>query len=56
MPTNILSKEFVQSTKIAGNWFNKGGNDRQKNRAKTFEGIAKAMAEQWLPYVIFNVT
>jgi len=37
----------VQSTKIAGNWFNKGGKDRQKNRAKTFQGIAEAMAEQW---------
>lgn len=39
--------ETAQSTKIAGNWFNKGGKDRQKNRAKTFPGIAKAMAEQW---------
>ncbi len=46
-PTNIISKENRQSTKIAGNWFNKGGKERQKNRAKTFEGIAKAMAEQW---------
>ena len=36
-----------QSTKIPGNWFNKGGKDRQKNRAKTFQGIANAMAEQW---------
>ena len=36
-----------ESTKIAGNWFNKGGKDRQKNRSKTFPGIAKAMAEQW---------
>lgn len=36
-----------QSTKIPGNWFNKGGLDRQKNRSKTFPGIAKAMAEQW---------
>lgn len=45
-PTNILPKEQRQSTKIA-NWFNKGGKDRQKNRAKTFPGIAKAMAEQW---------
>ena len=44
-PTNIVEER--QSTKIAGNWFNKGGKDRQKNRAKTFEGIAKAMAEQW---------
>lgn len=25
----------------------KGGKDRAKNRAKTFPGIAKAMAEQW---------
>lgn len=44
-PTNIVHER--QSTKIAGNWFNKGGKDRQKNRAKTFPGIAKAMAEQW---------
>ena len=36
-----------QSTKIPGNWFNKGGKERQKNRAKTFQGIANAMAEQW---------
>jgi len=44
-PTNIV--DTAQSTKIAGNWFNKGGKDRQKNRSKTFPGIAKAMAEQW---------
>lgn len=44
-PTNIV--EVSESTKIAGNWFNKGGKDRQKNRSKTFEGIAQAMAEQW---------
>lgn len=37
----------AQSTKISGNWFNKGGADRQKNRAKTFSSIAVAMAEQW---------
>jgi len=43
--TNILEKP--ESTKIAGNWFNKGGKDRQKNRSKTFHGIAKAMAKQW---------
>ena len=45
VPTDI--KEERQSSKIAGNWFNKGGKERQKNRAKTFPGIAKAMAEQW---------
>ncbi len=44
-PTNIV--EVSESTKIAGNWFNKGGKERQKNRSKTFEGIANAMAEQW---------
>ena len=31
----------------AGTWFMKGGKDRQKNRAKTFPGLALAMAEQW---------
>ena len=46
-PTDVLPKEKRQSTKIAGNWFNKGGKERQKNRAKTFPGIASAMAEQW---------
>lgn len=30
----------------AGTWFMVGGKDRQKNRAKTFPGLAKAMAEQ----------
>ena len=44
-PTKILKKP--QSTKIAGNWFNKGGKDRQKNRSKFFQGIADAMADQW---------
>ena len=45
LPTNITEEK--QSSKVAGNWFNKGGKDRQKNRAKTFPGIAKAMADQW---------
>ena len=44
-PTNLVSER--ESTKVPGNWFNKCGKDRQKNRAKTFEGIAKAMAESW---------
>lgn len=39
--------EQCESTRIAGNWFNRGGENRQANRAKTFPGIAKAMAEQW---------
>ena len=45
IPINIVLER--QSSKIAGNWFNKGGIDRQKNRAKTFQGIADAMAQQW---------
>lgn len=45
IPTNIVSER--QSSKVPGNWFNKGGKDRQKNRAKTFQGIADAMAIQW---------
>ena len=46
-PTDMIPKEQCQSTKVAGNWFNHGGKERQANRAKTFPGIAKAMAEQW---------
>ena len=45
MPTNIV--EVESSCRKAGNWFNKGGKDRQRNRSKTFPGIAKAMANQW---------
>jgi len=44
-PTHIV--EHRQSTRVAGNWFNKGGKVRQQNRARTFQGIAEAMAEQW---------
>lgn len=46
-PTEIVPAENRQSTRVPGNWFNKGGRERQKNRAKTFPGIARAMAEQW---------
>lgn len=45
LPTNIV--QVAESTKVAGNWFNKGGKDRQRNRSKTFPGIAEAMAAQW---------
>jgi len=44
-PTEIVEKP--QSTKVVWNWFNKWWKDRQKNRSKTFPGIAKAIAEQW---------
>lgn len=45
IPTMLV--DVRQSTKVAGNWFNKGGKDRQRNRSKTFQGIADAMADQW---------
>lgn len=45
MATEICEER--QSSKFPGNWFNHGGKDRQKNRAKTFPGIAMAMADQW---------
>lgn len=51
-PTKIV--DAAQSTKIPGNWFNKGGKERQKNRAKTFKGIANAFAEQWGKYLTEN--
>lgn len=44
--TKEIPPEECQSTMIA-HWFNHGGKDRPRNRAKTFPGIAKAMAEQW---------
>lgn len=48
-PTDVCMNR--ESTKVAGNWYNKGGKERQKNRAKTFPGIARAMAEQWVDYI-----
>ena len=49
-PTNIVSKgetHICPSGKSLPEWYSKGGKERQKNRSKTFPGIAKAMAEQW---------
>jgi hypothetical protein len=44
-PTNMV--EPVTNCHDAYTWFMKGGKDRQKNRARTFQGIADAMAAQW---------
>jgi hypothetical protein len=44
-PSNVVQPEA--NCHEAGTWFMKGGKDRQKNRSKTFPGIAKAMADQW---------
>lgn len=45
-PTSNLRREDCQNTRQAA-WFQHGGKERQKNRSKTFPGIAKAMADQW---------
>ena len=45
-PTNIVEKaENCHGAK--GSWYNQGGLDRQKRRAKFFEGWADAMADRW---------
>lgn len=44
-PSNVV--EPTANCHEAGTWFMKGGKERQKNRSKTFPGIARAMAEQW---------
>lgn len=44
-PTNIVNADT--NCHKAGTWFTKGGKERQKNRSKTFVGIARAMADQW---------
>ena len=48
-PTNIVKS--TQSCHDSGTWFSVGGKERQKNRSKTFDGIAQAMAEQWGDYI-----
>lgn len=48
VPTEIVSPNC--GCHEAGTWFMKGGKERQKNRAKTFPGVAKAMAFQWGKY------
>ena len=44
-PTNVVPCQA--NCHEAGTWFMKGGKERQKNRSKTFQGIAEAMADQW---------
>lgn len=49
-PTEVLT-EYNNCSQNKGemgkSWFTQGGKDRQRNRSKTFPGIARAMAEQW---------
>src|SRR5690349_20622197 len=44
-PTTVVKP--LENTRLAGNWFNKGGKDRWKNRSETFKEVADAMAQQW---------
>jgi hypothetical protein len=51
VPTNILPPDQREST-VTATWFNTGsGKDRQRNRSKTFQGIAEAMAKQWSAFI-----
>ena len=45
-PTEVVEPS-MGNCHDAGTWFMKGGKDRQRNRAKTPPGIARAMAEQF---------
>lgn len=46
--TNNLGTGEPMGLNAKGNgWGSSGGKQRQKNRSKTFPGIAEAMAEQW---------
>lgn len=50
IPSNIVDTPPRHKTPSGASlpaWYSKGGKDRQKNRSKTFQGVAKAMAEQW---------
>lgn len=49
-PTNIVEpppRQVLSSGKTMPRWYSNCGGDRAKARAKTFPGIARAMAEQW---------
>ena len=50
VPTNIVEpppRQVLVSGKTMPRWYSNCGGDRQRERSKTFPGIAKAMAEQW---------
>ena len=49
--TEAVAKVVLEKAKTSRN-FSCASYDRAKNRAKTFPGIAKAMAEQWGGYLL----
>lgn len=50
IPTEVIPIDKVNKTKGKGNWFDcpKGGVPREKWRSKTFVGVSRAIAEQWV--------
>ena len=50
IPTEVIPIDKVNKTKGKGNWFDcpKGGVPRAKWRSKTFVGVSRAIAEQWV--------
>lgn len=50
IPTEVIPMDNVNKTKGKGNWFDcpKGGVSRAKWRSKTFVGVSRAIAEQWI--------
>lgn len=53
-PTKDVKREMEALPKSQAQriWYASPGEDRAKERSKTFKGIAKAMAEQWGRYVL----
>lgn len=55
-PTNVVSKgerHITKSGKSLPEWYNlPPSEDRWKIRSRTFSGIAAAMANQWIPYLL----
>ena len=45
-PTHVTEPPYT-TLRSPNSWYNKGGVERQRNRSKTFKGIAEAMAWQW---------
>ena len=56
-PTSFVEPRIVDGKKRWGNQTDSGQNRlgeskaRQKLRSRTYEGIAAAMANQWIPYI-----
>lgn len=47
-----IYRHYYPKSTSTSKWYNCGGKNRQKNRSKTFQGIAVAMAEQWGNFIL----